>query len=286
MALIMVTGPLGSGKSYYGTRKAIEALEKGKIVVTNFRMTPEWHERVADHHPLRWVIPGRRASLKARWARRVFVVSDLKTLLRVRMDGQGEGRGVVIIDEAHVFMNARSWRDEDRMELVEWASASRKLGFDVYLITQDLQSVDRQVRDRLTYHVTLRNLKQFKVAGIPLVPFNFFLAIWQFHAAGKAIVKREAYGLRRWMAGLYDTMDLGAFGSLLRPEDEIRLPSAAPASQTDETRAARASSAAGAAAPRRDRLGSSRERLLDFENRLLDEDESLEAEEAGERRLL
>jgi Zonular occludens toxin (Zot) len=261
VALIMVTGPLGSGKSYYGVRKAVEALEQGKVVVTNFRMTPEWTDRVVDRHPLRWVIPGRRRKLKAKWARSVLVVPDLKTLLRVRLEGQGEKRGVVVIDEAHVFMNARSWRDEDRMELVEWASASRKLGFEVYLITQDLQSLDRQVRDRLTYHVTLRNLKQFKVAGIPIVPFNFFIAIWQFHTAAKAIVKREAYRLS-WMAKLYDTMDLGAFGSLMNPEDAIRLPSAAPSEPPQAASAASATSAAGAAAPRRSALDASTERLL------------------------
>jgi len=281
VALIMVTGPLGAGKSYYGTRKAVEALERGKVVVTNFRLQPEWHERVVDRHPLRWLMPGRRRKLKARWARQVLVVNDLKTLLRVRLDGEGEGRGVVIIDEAHVFMNARSWRDEERMELVEWASASRKLGFDVYLITQDLQSLDRQVRDRLTYHVTLRNLKQFKLLGLPLIPFNFFLAIWQYHAAGKAIIKREAYTLRKWIAGLYDTFDLGAFASLVSREDEIRLPQPPPAQATAGERAARASSAAGAAARPRDGLESSRRRLVAFEA-ALEDDEDLGAQEAGE----
>lgn len=283
MALIMVTGPLGCGKSYYGIRKAIDALEAGKVVVTNFRMTPEWYERVADRHPLRWLVPGRRRKLKRDWARRVLVVPDLKTLLRVRLEGQGEDRGVVLIDEAHVFMNARSWRDAERMELVEWASASRKLGFEVYLITQDLQSLDRQVRDRLTYHVTLRNLRQFKVAGIPVVPFNFFIAIWQYHAAGKAIIKREAYRLTRWKAGLYDTMDLGAFGSLLNPVDAIRLPAVAPSGPPPAAAAASATSAGGAAAPRRTPLEAHTARLLAIGDELNDPADA-DAEEAADER--
>jgi hypothetical protein len=266
MALIVVTGPLGSGKSYYGVRKAVDALEEGKVVVTNFRMEPDWHERVADRHPLRWVIPGRRRSLKARWRRRVLTVADLETLLRIRVDGRGEGRAVAIIDEAHMFLNAREWKESGRMDLVGWASASRKLGFDVYLITQDLQSIDRQVRDRLTYHVKLTNLKQFKVAGIPLFPFNFFQAIWVFHGAGKAVVKREWYRLN-WKAKLYDTMETGGLGMISEPEDPICLPAPSPASPSRAYDLARATSAEGAAARRPDPLDASRRRLAQMSDR-------------------
>jgi adenosyl cobinamide kinase/adenosyl cobinamide phosphate guanylyltransferase len=263
MALIVVTGPLGSGKSFYAVRKAVDALERDKVVITNFRMSPDWHERVVDRHPLRWLIPGRRKRLKARWRRNVLTVSDLDTLLRVRVDGDDESRAVAIIDEAHMFLNAREWKDKGRMDLVGWASASRKLGFDVYLVTQDLQSLDRQVRDRLTYHVKLTNLKQFKVVGIPIVPFNFFQAIWVFHGAGKSVVKREWYRLN-WMAKLYDTMATGGLGMIDEPDDPIRLPTPPPVSPSPATSAASASSAAGAAARRPDPLDASRRRLLEI----------------------
>ena len=265
----MVTGPLGAGKSFYGIRKAADAIEAGKFVVTNFAMSEDWTERVANRNAFRWLLGRRRRRLAERWSRNYYRVNDLAELIRVRAAGSGEGRMVVVIDEAHVFMNARTWRDEDRMRLVEWASASRKLGADVYLITQDLQSLDRQVRDRLTYHVTLRNLKQFKVMGIPVVPFNFFLAIWQYHAAGKAIVKREAYRLN-WMAKLYDTHDLGAFATLVDPEDAIWLPLPAPAPTPAAAVLAGATTAAGGAAPRHDAQEEARTRLLDPERFLRD----------------
>ncbi len=41
----LVTGPLGTGKSYYGVRKAVEGLERGKIVITNFAMEDDWVAR-------------------------------------------------------------------------------------------------------------------------------------------------------------------------------------------------------------------------------------------------
>lgn len=271
MALICVTGPMGSGKSFYATRKAVEALERNKVVITNFKMAPEWTDRVANRHLVRWVIPGRRRQLRERFRRRVLVVKNLEDLMRVRVDGQGEGRAIAVIDEGHVFMNARDWRDDRRGEIVEWISATRKLGIDIYVITQDLQSVDRQVRDRLTYHVELRNLKQFKVAGIPVVPFNFFLAIWRYHTAGKTVVKREAYTLN-WTKGLYFTDDLSSFARLDLPDEEvIRLPSPAPSAPPPPASAA-ATSAAGAAAPRRDALEASRRRLMEPDRFLRDDD--------------
>ncbi len=260
MALIVVTGPLGAGKSYYGVRKAVESLERGKMVITNFRMTPEWQDKVVDRHWFRWLIPGRRRELKSLWRSRSLVVKDLKELMKVRVEGKGEGRCVVIIDEAHLFMNARSWNDEDRMDLVQWASLSRKLGFDVYLITQDLKSLDRQVRDRLTYQVDLANLKQFKVMGLRIVPFNFFLAIWHYHGSGTNIVKREMYRLN-YQAKLYDTMDVGAFG-LIEPADVIKLPLRLPAPLPEPVVVAAASSAVGAVAPPHDPLEAARRRLI------------------------
>lgn len=227
--IALVTGPPGSGKSYYAVRKAADSLEKGKFVITNVPMVPDWHERVADRHPLRWMLPGRRSALKARWRGRVLHIGDdFSQLRKVRLKGAGEGRGVVVLDEAHVWMNSRLWRDDDRLDIVNWFSQHRKLGFDVYLITQDANNIDRQVRALFEYHVHLRNLKKMKVAGVPVSPMNLFLAIWKWHAAKGAVVKREAYRLN-WTKGLYDTM--GMYGENARtPDDVLWLPRGAPAS--------------------------------------------------------
>lgn len=221
--IALVTGPPGSGKSYYAVRKAVDSLERGKFVITNVPMTPDWQDKVADHHPLRWVIPGRRRKLKAQWRGRLMHIGDdFSALRRIRMKGSKEGRGVVVLDEAHVWMNSRLWRDDDRLDIVNWFSMHRKLGFDVYLITQDANNIDRQVRALFEYHVHLRNLRMMKVAGVPVSPINLFLAIWKWHAAKGAVVKREAYRLN-WTKKLYDTMGMyGENGHT--PDDVLWLP--------------------------------------------------------------
>lgn len=261
--IALVTGPPGSGKSYYAVRKAADALEKGKFVITNVPMVPDWQDRVADRHLLRWAMPGRRKALKARWRGRVLHIGDdFSQLRKVRLKGQGEGRGVVVLDEAHVWMNSRLWRDDDRLEIVNWFSQHRKLGFDVYLITQDANNIDRQVRALFEYHVHLRNLKKMKVAGVPVSPINVFLAIWKWHAAKGTVVKREAYRLN-WTKGLYDTM--GMYGENARtPDDVLWLPRPAALHAPTGTAPGRATSGAAAGAARRDPLDASTRRLLEI----------------------
>lgn len=203
--LVLVTGTPGAGKSYYAVRKMLDALEGGRCVASNVALVEGWAESFARSHPVRRFIPGRRDALAREWEARSFVSHDLGELFRVRMPGRREGRGVMVLDEAHNWMNSRLWKDSDRLELVRFFSQHRKLGWDVYLISQDANNIDRQVRSLFEYHVTLRNLKRFKLAGVPLLPVNLFLAIWKWNGAGGAVVKRETYRLNS-TAKLYDTL--------------------------------------------------------------------------------
>jgi adenosyl cobinamide kinase/adenosyl cobinamide phosphate guanylyltransferase len=260
--IVLVTGPLGSGKSYYAVRKIVDAAESGKAVATNVPLVEDWPKRVANHHPLRWVIPGRRRELREKLERSIHIVDPaspdgLQELFRLRLHGRGESRGVMVLDEAHQWLNARLWRAEDRLEIVSWFRMTRKLGWDVYLISQDAESIDRQVRAVFEYHAALRNLRRMKVAGIPVSPINLFLAIWQWHSAGKAVVKREMFKLN-YTKRLYDTM--GLHGVDDAPEDALWLPrTAAPAPAAPPASASGSAPEARAAAPPEGRSAAERQ---------------------------
>src|ERR1044072_5181264 len=58
-----------------------------------------------------------------------------------------EGCCVVILDEAHRWMNARSWSQQGREDILEWFALARKRGFEVYLIAQRAENLDVQVRE-------------------------------------------------------------------------------------------------------------------------------------------
>jgi hypothetical protein len=125
----------------------------------------------------------------------------------------------MVLDEAHNWMNARTW-DADgvsaskneavhrRLKVVRFFSQHRKLGWTVHLITQDENNVDRQVRTLFEALVRLRNLRNFKVMGIRVIPVNLFLAIWQWNDPSKSILRRQMRRLNRRTARLYDTMAL------------------------------------------------------------------------------
>lgn len=202
--IVLVTGPPGAGKSYYAIRKVADAIERGKCVATNVELAPDWAERIARRNPVRWLIPGRRQAIAREYRRRVCVSQDLEELLSIRLAGRGEGRGVMVLDEAHSWLNSRLWSSEDRLRLVRFFSRHRKLGWDVYLITQSADMIDKQVRVLFEYHVHLRNLRKARLFGVPVSPVNLFVAIWAWHAAGGARLKTEVY-LLGWQRRLYNT---------------------------------------------------------------------------------
>ena len=217
----MVTGAPGSGKSYYAVRAIVEALDKGKLVATNIQLADGWAHRTARANVIRRLIPGRVARTAALYESRTFITADLEDLFRVRLAGDGEARGVMVLDEAHNWINARTWDSDEtgkaagkgeavrrRLAIVRFFSQHRKLGWDILLITQDEANIDRQVRSLFEYHVKLKNVRNFKVMGIRICPCNLFIALWFWNDKSKTRVKVQSYRLVKPIARLYDTMAL------------------------------------------------------------------------------
>ncbi len=256
----LVTGPLGTGKSYYGVRKAAQAIREGKLVATNFDMVDDWVDQVVRHGRFRKNT--RKLDDRAeRFRRRYFRIETMQELreLRVRPEAPWakevqpnkwvlkEGSLVVLLDEAHRWMNARSWSREGREELLEFFALARKLGMEIYLIAQRAENLDVQVRELFEDHIQLNNLRRSaRMLGIRVIPFNFFIAGWRNHAYPDEIIRTERYRLG-WERRLYDTMDTVSFtegrkteGSSLwlprpsdeqpddGPEDGVAAPAAAP----------------------------------------------------------
>jgi hypothetical protein len=109
-----------------------------------------------------------------------------------------------VLDEAHNWMNARSWSAGDRAEIVRFFSQHRKLGWDVELIAQDAEMIDKQVRALAEYIAYGRNLKKAKWGGVRLFPFNLFLVVVCWHASQRVVVERKVFRLVKWIAALYD----------------------------------------------------------------------------------
>src|SRR4051812_882787 len=143
--LAAVTGTPGMGKTLFSVRRIVDELCRGKVVATNVPMEPDFLLTIAKHRSRTMLSKKRQQRWADDAARRFFFSDDAAELMALRIRGRGESRGVMVLDEAHDWMNSRAWQQDDRMEFVRWFSRHRKLGWDVYLVTQYLTNIDSQV---------------------------------------------------------------------------------------------------------------------------------------------
>lgn len=259
----LVTGAPGSGKSYYAVRIIAETLMNGKPVATNIALLPGWERRVACLNPMNRINPWKRRRVEGRLRRLLFVSADLDELFAVRVPGTGEGRFVIVLDECHNWMNSRTWNADEsgksdqttaiaaRLRVVRFFTQHRKVGCHVYAITQDAANIDRQVRTLFEHHIKLKALHNFRVMGIRIVPFKYFLAIWQWNDGAKTILKRQGYPLSS-IRKIYDTMALSHGMDGADAPVVITLPA-----PPEEIEAARAAVRAHADQPSRKHAGKS-----------------------------
>jgi len=164
MSVYFVTGKLGNGKTLVAVGKIQEYLQQGRRVATNLDIYPE--------HMLG---PWNKAASIVR-------VPDKPRLEDLQAIGTGDGKspdeysekgfGLLVLDELGTWFNSRSWNsDKGRAELINWMIHARKLHWDLILIVQDVEAVDKQLRDMLCENLVIcRRLDNIRVPLIaPLV---------------------------------------------------------------------------------------------------------------------
>lgn len=152
----VVTGKLGSGKSLFSIAEAWKYYSAGRKVVANFPIdfSSKPHTKKSLHNT-------------------IFILPDLPTPQDLHGLGVGglteSTAGLIIIDEAARWLNSRDWGDKNRKELIDWLLHSRKLGWDVMLLVQTHEMLDKQVRSGLMeYHTVCRRLDRVRFMGVRL----------------------------------------------------------------------------------------------------------------------
>jgi len=204
VSVYAITGELGTGKSLLCVSKIRDALLDGRRVATNLDLRLE-----------HLVGPKR--------ARDVLRVPDFPG--RADLDALGLGCeeydekrfGLLVLDEAATFLNARDFRDAGRGDVIKWLLHSRKLHWDVFLIIQDLGMLDKQVRTAFVEHVV--RCKRSDRLSVPLVSglaSALGLGRVKFPRVHYAIVRygtsQHAIVVDRWVfsgRGLYRAYDTG-----------------------------------------------------------------------------
>ena len=166
MPVYVVTGKLGSGKTLSMVGRIKQYIEAGKPVAANIDIN------------LRALVSKRPRAPVVRLPDKPSA-ADLLALGAVHSTAREELNGAIVLDEAAMWLNARTYNDKGRQALIDWFLHSRKLGWDVFLIVQSLSLLDKQIRDSLVeYTVTCRRLDRIKVPFIGRIGSVLTAGLW------------------------------------------------------------------------------------------------------------
>lgn len=175
------TGFVGSGKSYHAVKRGIEIADApfgNRWVVANFPIKPKKKFLAGIPFVNRFI---KDPFNKPRW---IYKANDELTpefLVNLSFEmgfDKKEGSCLLIIDEAGIMFNSRDWnvKPKERKEWIQFFAQSRKLGYDVILIVQDVRMLDRQIRSLAEYEVQHKKMNNLGILN--LIPIFWFCTIF------------------------------------------------------------------------------------------------------------
>ncbi len=117
-----------------------------------------------------------------------------------------ENQTLVVVDEASVIWNARTWQDKsygnNRMDWLKFFVQHRKLGYNFIIISQTDRQIDKQIRSLFEYEVLHRKVNNFKIGK--LLPTSTFIAITSWYGL-KERLSVEYFIYRKKWGKFYDS---------------------------------------------------------------------------------
>jgi zona occludens toxin (predicted ATPase) len=145
--IISFVGTPGSGKSYDAVRKIYDNLRMGRRVYTNI----EGMDGQEQQEILKMSLGLGDYDFKKlfHW------VSDkeIENFWEYVKDGS-----LIVIDEVHKRFNCRDWQTQKNLNFANWCSRHRHHGFDLVLVTQDIDKVEKQVRSLIEWSYVYRKV--------------------------------------------------------------------------------------------------------------------------------
>lgn len=161
MAIYIITAPPGGGKTLYAVDVIQRKLVQGCIVATNLDLKPHNFPQVGRMARTPKII---RLPDKP-------TISDLQQICRGNESYDESLNGALVFDECGTWFNARTWNDKSRSPVIDWLLHSRKKGWDVYFIIQNVKMLDKQALMGLGEHVIY--CKRMDRIAIPVIGFLF-----------------------------------------------------------------------------------------------------------------
>lgn len=201
MTVYCLTGDLGSGKTLCSVGRIRDYAERGRPIATNLDL---YLEHLLPRHSKLVItrLPDYPKSV------------DLWALGKGNSTPDESRNGLLVLDELGASMNSRQWSDKDRQEVIKFLLHTRKLGWDVILIIQHVDMLDKQIRNALVEHlVVCRRLDRVKVPflGSLLQLAGFSGKFFKFHIAfvhyGRLSTSPQVDRWWYWGVPLYKSYD-------------------------------------------------------------------------------
>lgn len=193
--LYLYTGTPGSGKSLHVARDIYDQLRyKHRPVIANFDINPEVHnyERLFTYVPNNLLDPKQLYKAAAGFWKNNSVKEDSILL---------------VIDEAQLVFNSRSWQHSERMAWIEFLSQHRHFGYKCIFIAQHDRMIDRQIRALVEIEVKHRKLSNFGVGGklLSLLFGGKLIAAVSYYYGLSEKVGTEWFRVKKRYTRLYDS---------------------------------------------------------------------------------
>jgi len=177
MALRMIVGTMGSGKSYYGAELIHQYLSEGAVAHTNIDLVDEAIDSLG---------------FTDRTVRLGDDPSEWIPKIRAGREGQ---ENLVVIDEGMLLFDSHDWQatKKKHKSLLEFLVWSRKLGLDVFLIGQAQKGMDVAFTRMSLETISCVAVKTVPVIGPLLVTTRGdFLRVWKYPTGQRT-------GQKRWV---------------------------------------------------------------------------------------
>lgn len=149
-------GRLGGGKTYSATVRILEHLAKGGVYYGNVRINSEQAKAYCAE---KWGVIIEPEQIN------VLTNEQIPHFPQYVRGGDRDLPTLVVVDEAHLYFNARDWNKTSR-GVLEFLSQARKCFVHLILISQSENNIDKQFRRLIQFSWRFRDMQKFTVPGL------------------------------------------------------------------------------------------------------------------------
>lgn len=206
--IYLYTGVPGSGKSLHAAQDILDAVKcKDVTVIANFKCNETYFEKGLF-----------KRKKKGNFIYQPNEVLNVKDLIEFsnqyyKRHDFSENGILLVLDEAQLIFNSRTWQESGREEWIYFFTNSRHFGYKVILITQFTEMIDKQIRSIVEIEVNHRNMANFGFMGklLSLVCGGKLFACISYYSGLKQRIKVQYVFGRRHLYDFYNSYDIDSF---------------------------------------------------------------------------